>query len=93
MTIGLLQVDLRIPESQSLKGKRQILLGLKTRLRQQFNISVSETDHQDKWQLARLAVACVGTDKDGVNRCLDYVVESVKRERAVEFLDSQLELF
>ncbi len=93
MIIGLLQVHLRIPESQSLKGKRQILLGLKTRLKQRFNVSVSETDGQDKWQRATLGVACVGTDRPGVNRCLSYVVEAVGRERDVELVDYQLEFF
>ncbi len=93
MMIGLLQLDLRIPESQSLKGKRQILLGLKTRLRQKFNVSISETDHQDKWQAAGLAVTCVGNDRAGVNRVLSYLVESVRRERDVELVDYQLEFF
>jgi len=92
MTVGVLELQLRIPESQSLKGKRQILLGLKTRLRQRFNISVSEVDQQDKWQLATLAVTCAGNDKSGVNRCLSHVVEVVQRERGVELIDYHLEL-
>ena len=91
MTVGLLQLRLRIPENQSLKGKRQILLGLKTRLRQKFNISLAETDGQDKWQAATLAAACVGTDRAGVNRVLDQVADVVERERGVELVDIQLE--
>ena len=93
MVIGLLQLNLRIPESQSLKAKRQVLLGLKTRLRQRFNVSVSETDHQDKWQRAGLAVACVGNDRSGVNQCLSHLVESVERERDLELVDYRLEFF
>ncbi len=93
MVIGLLQMSLRMPESQSLKGKRQILLSLKTRLRQRFNISISETDHQDKWQLAALSVACVGTDREGVNRCLNQVRDAVEQERELDLVDIQLESF
>lgn len=93
MVLGLLQVHLRIPESQSLKDKRQVLLGLKTRLRQRFNVSISETDHQDKWQLATLGVACVGTDRKGVNRCLNLVSDAVEEERGVELVDVQMEFF
>ncbi len=92
MTVGVLHLSLRIPESQSLKGKRQILLGLKTRLRQRFNVSVSETDHQDKWQLATVSVACVGTDRAGVNGSLSHIEEFVRRERNVGLVDFQLEL-
>jgi len=86
-------MDLRIPESQSLKGKRRILLSLKTRLRQRFNVSVSETENQDKWQLATLSIACVGTDRPGVNQSLSYLVEGVERERGVELIDVRLEFF
>jgi uncharacterized protein YlxP (DUF503 family) len=91
MVVGLLHVNLRIPESQSLKGKRHLLLGLKTRLRQRFNVSVSETDHHDKWQLATLTVACVGTDRAGVNRCLSRVVEMVEQDREMEMVEYRLE--
>ncbi len=93
MVIGLLQLDLRIPDSQSLKGKRQVLLGLKTRLRRRFNVSVSEIDYQDKWQMATLAVACVGNDRSGVNRALSHVEETVRRERDLEMVDLRLEFF
>ena len=92
MTIGVLHLTLRIPESQSLKGKRHILLGLKTRLRQRFNVSVSETATQDKWQVATLSVACVGTDRAGVNQVLSHVEDVVEGERGVELVDTQLEL-
>ena len=82
---------MRIPDSQSLKAKRQILLGLKTRLRQRFNISISETDGDDKWQRAELGAACVGTDRNHVNRTLSHVVEVIQRERGVELVDYGME--
>ena len=91
MVIGLLHLSLRIPESQSLKSKRQILLGLKTRIRNRLNVSISEIDHQDKWQLAGLGVACVGNDRAGVNQVLSHAVEAVDRERGVELTDYELE--
>ena len=93
MVIGLLQLQLRIPGNQSLKGKRQVLLGLKTRIRQRFNVSVSETEDHDKWQLATLAVACVGTDRVGVDRLLSHVAELAHREREAEVTDQQVEFF
>ena len=91
MVIGLLQMDLRVPDSQSLKAKRQVLLGLKSRIRQRFNVSVSETEHQDKWQLATLAVACVGTDRAGVDECLSRLTTMVEREPDVEVVGCRLE--
>jgi len=93
MVIGLLNLRLRIPENHSLKGKRQVLLGLKSRIRQRFNVSVSETEDQEKWQVATLGVACVGTDQVGVNRCLNQVVDLAGREREAQVVDVQMEFF
>ena len=91
MTIGLLQLRLRIPSNQSLKGKRQVLLGLKTRIRRKFNVSVAETEDQDKWQVATVAVACIGVEQTGVNRCLNQVVELAERDREAELTDVEMQ--
>ncbi|MBI3322184.1 MAG: DUF503 domain-containing protein [Candidatus Omnitrophica bacterium] len=91
MTVGLLQLRLRIPENQSLKGKRQVLLSLKSRIRRRFNVSVAEVDEQDKWQVATLAVCCVGTDQPGVNRQLSLVADLAREEREAELIDEQME--
>ena len=65
--IGLLYVDLFIPDAQSLKDKRQALKSLKDKVRNQFNVSVAELDGQDKWQVATLGFVMLGND----NRYID----------------------
>ena len=91
MTVGLLQLHLRIPENQSLKGKRQVLLSLKDRIRRKFNVSVAETEDHDKWQAATLTVACVGVDQPVVDRTLNHVAEFAGQDREAELLDIQME--
>ena len=91
MIVGLLRVELRMGDSQSLKEKRRVLKSLTDRLRRTFNISVSETAHQELWQRAELSVACVGTETVGVNRLLNLVVDAVARDRAVELMDYEVE--
>ena len=93
MVIGLLSLRFHIPESRSLKGKRKVLLSLKTRIRQKFNVSVSEVEDQDKWQAATLAVACVGTDQQGVNRCLSQVTDLAREEPEAQLADMRMEFF
>ena len=68
--VGLCTVELFIPESQSLKDKRQVLLSLKDRLRGQFNFSVAEVDRQGLWQKAVLGLACVANEGRYVNQCV-----------------------
>jgi uncharacterized protein YlxP (DUF503 family) len=57
--IGILSVELHLPENHSLKGKRKELLSVKAQLQRRFGASVAEVDHHDVWQRARLTVACV----------------------------------
>jgi uncharacterized protein YlxP (DUF503 family) len=69
--VGLCTVELFIAESQSLKDKRQVLLSLKDRLREKFNLSVAEVDGQDLWQKAVLGLACVSNEGRYVNQVCD----------------------
>ncbi len=62
LTVGLLRVVLHLPDSGSLKSKRQIVSGLVRRLRQEFKVSAAEVGELDRWQLAELAVAAVSGD-------------------------------
>lgn len=62
MVIGVLTLELQVPDSASLKQKRQVVRSVVARLRNEFNVSVAEVDHLDSWQLATLAVACVSND-------------------------------
>ena len=62
MVIGLLTLDLHFPGARSLKDKRQALRSLETKIRNRFNVSIAEVEHQDLWQRARVAVVSVNTD-------------------------------
>ena len=90
--VGLCTVELFIPESQSLKDKRQVLLSLKDRLREKFNLSVAEVDGQDMWQKAVLGLACVANEGRYVNRLLDQALNLIRAVPAVEIVQSRIEL-
>ena len=78
MIVGLCTVELFLPESQSLKDKRQVLLSLKDRLREKFNLSVAEVDGQDLWQKAVLGLACVANEGRYVNQVLDQALNVIR---------------
>ena len=92
MIVGLCTVELFIPGSQSLKDKRQVLLSLKDRLREQFNLSVAEVDGQDLWQKAVLGLACVANEGRYVNHVCDQALNLVRNVPAVEIIQSRVEL-
>jgi uncharacterized protein YlxP (DUF503 family) len=82
-----------IPESGSLKTKRQSLRSLKDRIRNTFNVSVAEVDGNDLWQKSSLAVAAVSNDKSHLNQTLDRVVNMVRAVPELDLLDYQIEIF
>ena len=90
--VGLCTVELFIPESQSLKDKRQVLLSLKDRLREKFNLSVAEVDGQDLWQKAVLGFACVANEGRYVNQVLDQALNMSRAVPALEIVQSRVEL-
>lgn len=92
MTVGVCTLDLFLPSSRSLKAKRRCLSGLKTRIRNGFNVSVAEVDHNDLWQRAALGVAVVTNDARYANQVLSKVVDLVGGAGDVVLLDYTVEM-
>lgn len=93
MTVGLLQLIIVIPGSNSLKDKRRVLLSLKDRLKKRYNISVAEVDYHDKWQKAAVAIAKVDKEHQMVDRAFNNIIEYVRNFNGLELIDSFAELF
>jgi len=93
MNVGICKIDLRLPENLSLKGKRQVLKSITTRVRNKFNVSVAEVDNHDRWQLATIGICCVSNDNRYTNEVLSKVVNFVIGCRfEVEILDYEIEI-
>ena len=70
VAIGVARVVLHLPESGSLKSKRQVVSGLLRRLRQELKVAAAEVGELDRWQLAELVVATVSGDRLQADRVL-----------------------
>ena len=93
MNVGVCKVSLRVPENSSLKGKRQTVKSITSRIRNKFNVSVAEIDDHDLWQVATIGVCCVSNDKRYTNQVLSKVVDFVVNGRfEVEVLDYDIEI-
>jgi len=77
-TVGLLRVVLHLPDSGSLKSKRQVVSGLLRRVRNQFQVAAAEVGELDRWQLAEIAVACVSADSRHADEVLASVLSYVE---------------
>ena len=92
MLVGISQFELFIPESGSLKSKRFVLNSLKTKLKNRFNISVSEVGETDKWQKSVLGVATVANDKRFINEVLSKVYNFVESDLRVQIVDYHVDI-
>ena len=93
MTVGVCRVVLRLPENGSLKGKRQLLRSLSTRLRNKFNVAVAEVGDHDRWQITMIGITCVSNDARHAQEMLDHVVAFIERTRLdAELLDSEIDV-
>ena len=94
MHVSVCQIKLRLPENHSLKGKRQVIKSIITRLQNKFNVSIAEVDNQDLWQLATLGVACVSNHRRHADETLANVIKFVVQNYPdVELLSSEIENF
>ena len=93
MNVGVCRVRLRLPGNLSLKGKRQVLKSVTTRVGSKFNVSVAEIDDHDLWQLATLGICCVSNNKRYTNEVLSKVVDFIVGGRfEIEVVDYEIEI-
>jgi uncharacterized protein YlxP (DUF503 family) len=94
MHVSVCQIELRLPENQSLKGKRQVIKSIITRLQNRYKVSVAEVDNQNLWQLATLGIACVSNHRRHADETLSNVVKFIIQNYPnVELLSSEIETF
>ncbi len=92
MVIGTLRVTLQVPDSASLKDKRQVVRSLTARLRNTFNVAVAEVDDQDLWQSAVIGVACISSDGRHADEMCQKVLRFVDDFGEALVLGSHFEL-
>ncbi|NOZ68531.1 MAG: DUF503 domain-containing protein [Deferribacteres bacterium] len=92
MIVGLLTLDLHIPGADSLKSKRVVIKSLIDRIKNKFNVSVSEVDANNLWQRSVIGVAYISNETVMVNRVFEKIRNMVSGTHSVELIDSTMEM-
>ena len=92
MPIGLLTLEIHIPDAQSLKDKRQVLRSLKDRLRARFNVAVAELDHQETWQRAQVGIVTLSDDAAHLDQSLRAVFDEAEQLLGRELVSHEMEI-
>jgi len=92
MTVGSCKIELRIPDSGSLKDKRRIVKSLKDRVWARFNVGIAEVDRLNDWHRATLGIAAVSNDARVVDEILSKVVNWIEANGEVLVVDYEIDL-
>lgn len=92
MIVGVGQIELYFPQSNSLKEKRFALRSLKTKIRNKFNVSISEIDNIDKWQRVTLGVAFISNQRKFIDQTMTQIINLIDQDGRIEVLDHFIEI-
>ncbi len=92
MTIGVLQLEIGIPDAMSLKDKRRAVKSLKDRIAHSHNVSVAEVGALDEHRRSIIGIAMVSNDARYVESQLSKLVDFVRLNPQASLIDYQIEL-
>jgi len=90
--IGACKVYLHINMAYSLKDKRMIIKSLIDRMKNKFNISVSEVELQDIHKKACIGFACVTSKSSHAESIVNNVINFIENNTDAEIYDIQTEI-
>ena len=90
--VGVMEVDLFLCGSRSLKEKRRIIQSLRTRLKNNFNISVTESDALNLWQRAKIVISSAG-EKIILEKIFKNICEIISNSGTVNIINTELEYY
>ena len=90
MVIGLLVLELLIPEVTTLKQRRMVINSLKDTVRNKFNVSISDVGEEGARNQCTLAVAHVSCETKYSNQVLSKIVDHLEQSRKVLIQDYSL---
>ncbi len=92
--IAFLTLEISIEAAHSLKDRRQVVRSLKDRLRNSFNVSVSEHDRAELWNRATVGVVSISSSRDyldGLMKSVERLAARIANNCGAEITDSFLE--
>jgi uncharacterized protein YlxP (DUF503 family) len=93
MPVGYCLLEMRLPENESLKGRRNLLRSVTQRVRSKYNVAIAEIGGHDSWQMVSLGISCVSTSSPHCHEVLEKVVDFVQETRLdAELLDYSIEI-
>ncbi len=91
MLVGSCKVKIRIPVSQSLKDKRNILKSTLRRIKNKFNVAAAEVEPNKQYKLAKIGLVTISSEAKHVERQLEEARKFIADNGEVQVLDWEME--
>lgn len=92
MIVGAAVVEIHVHGSRSLKQKRGVVRSITQRVRNRFNLAVSEVGGQGTWQRAVLGISACGTEPQRVRTVLERAIAFIEELHLAELRESDIEI-
>jgi len=92
MLIGVLQIEIAVDGSTSLKDKRRVVSSLKDRLHREHQVSVAEVAMQDNIERAVIGIVMASSDAKYCRSVLDKIADKLKLARGFSLMDHKVQL-
>ncbi|MFD2212809.1 DUF503 domain-containing protein [Metabacillus endolithicus] len=91
--IGYVDCECMIYDTQSLKEKRAVLQRVLSRIKQKYNVSISEIDFQDTWQHTKFGIVAITSSKVSTEKELNHVLNFIDSFPEIERTVTTFEWF
>lgn len=92
MVVGVMKLELRLPQAHSLKEKRGQLKRMLNQLKSSYNVSAAEVSNNDLWQDAVIGITLVGNETAFINSAMDQILNYVEGLDFGQLINQQIEI-
>ena len=87
MLIGICEISLYLPNSNSLKDKRSILAGYINSLKKRYNISIAEIDKKNSWKKSIIGIACINDSRRLIDSVMEKIISDTETQPEIQLID------
>ena len=93
MHIAVFKIKIKLHDSRSLKNKRRFVKSISAVIQKKFNVSISEVEDQNLWQLATLGISAVGNSSYHLRSQIFNIVNLIEESKEnITIIDSYQEI-
>ncbi len=90
MIVSMFQIIFEIPDVDNIKEKRRVILSMKDKIRQRFDVSIAEVDLQDSLSFAQIGAALVSNSKVYGESVMNKILSFIEDEFSVRIHDMKI---